>query len=102
MKHRVFKMFAMLFGVPYVIAFYMDCAAFRYYPETGRFFLSRQEDMGPAILWYGWMFLAALVTLAVSLLIPPKLADKIPSDAVWIVNLVMVIVILIYEKRWFM
>jgi hypothetical protein len=101
MKAPVLKMFAMLYGAVYFTAFYMEMATFRYYPETSRFFLQNQADMGPAILWYGWMFFALVVTLVVSILTPRKLVEKIPNDAIWIVNVGVLLVIAVIERQWF-
>ena len=45
------RVFTLLFGAAYCVAFYMELALFRFYPETGRFHLAVHQDEGPAILW---------------------------------------------------
>jgi hypothetical protein len=72
------KIFTLLFGPLYVICFYVDIALFRYYPETAEFHWRMTEGVGPAILWYGWLAVAALASAAIA-----------------------VVVILTYEVRWF-
>ena len=101
MKYSSAKIFSLLFGALYVVCFYVDIALFRYYPEVGEFHWQMTPDAGPAILWYGWLAVAALASAAVALLVPAKLADRLWSGWVWLSPLITVIVILIYETRWF-
>ena len=102
MKYSSAKIFTMVFGALYTICFYVDISLFRYYPEVGQFHLQMTPDIGPPILWYGWMAVAALGSAAIALLVPSKLADRLWSGWVWILPVVVVIVILVYEARlWF-
>ena len=41
MKHPGVKIFSLLFGLFYLVAFYFDLALFRYYPEARQFHLAR-------------------------------------------------------------
>jgi hypothetical protein len=59
------------------------------------------ENAGPAILWYGWLAVAALVSAAIALLVPPRWADRLWSGWVWLGPTIAVVVILLYETRWF-
>jgi hypothetical protein len=91
----------MLFGVVYFACFYADWAPFRYYPDASAFHLTRHPEAGPAILWYGWVATAALVSGAVAFVVPRRLAARLGPGWAWSVPLLTVVGILIYEKRWF-
>ena len=96
--------FSMVFGITYWICFLYDFALFRYYPEVNQFHLHEQAaalGLGPPILWYGWVAMAAIVSLGFATLVPSRLAAKIPSAACWIVTAVVLLIVLIYERRWF-
>src|SRR5258707_344251 len=54
------KIFSIVFGVFYLPAFYFDVALFRYYPEVREFHWMRTDNLGPVILWYGWIATTAL------------------------------------------
>lgn len=95
------KIFSLLFGLVYAIVFYMEWAIFRYYPETNAFYLKAHPDNGPAILWYGWLAAATVVSAVVALIVPRSLADKVSPEAVWGVQILLVVVMFIYEKQWF-
>ena len=64
MSHPSLKIFSLLFGVVYATVFYMEWALFRYYPETQSFYLTQHREDGPAILWYGWLAVATIVSAA--------------------------------------
>ena len=84
MKHSSAKIFSLLFGILYTICFYVDIALFRYYPETHEFHWQMTPDAGPAILWYGWLAVAAMARAAVGLLVPSKWADSLWCGWVWL------------------
>jgi hypothetical protein len=92
----------MLFGIVYLTAFYLDWAPFRYYPETRAFHLTAMPQDGPAILWYGWMASAAVVSAILAWLVPRALAERLRPSLSWIVPLVIVVLLFVYERRWFM
>ena len=92
----------MVFGISYFICFLYDFALFRYYPVVNQFHRGEQAAaLGPPIVWYGWIGMAAIVSLAVATLMPSRIAAKIPSSACWIVTGLVLLVVLIYERRWF-
>jgi hypothetical protein len=94
--------FSIVFGITYWICFLYDFALFRYYPEVNQFHLAEQTPaLGPPILWYGWVAMAAIVSLAFATLVPSRLAARIPSGACWIVTGLVLLTVLIYERRWF-
>ena len=101
MKHPALKIFSTLFGVFYMVAFYFDLALFRYYPETHQFHWARTDGIGVVILWYGWIVTAALASAAVAIAVPRPIAERFPSRWVWVVTTLVVIAMLIYERRWF-
>ena len=92
----------MLFGVVYLIFFYMDWSPFRYYPDARRFHLQITPQEGPAILWYGWVAAAAVISAAIAAVVPRSLAERLRPDWVWVFPLVIVVLLFVYERRWFM
>ena len=102
MKYSSLKIFTIVFGALYTICFYVDISLFRYYPEVGQFHWQMTPDIGPPILWYGWLAVAALGSAAIALLVPSKWADQLASIWVWLLPVLVVIVILVYEfQLWF-
>ena len=101
MKHPALKIFSMLFGVFYMVSFYFDLALFRYYPEARQFHWMRTDGIGVVILWYGWIVTSALASAAVAFAVPPRVAERLSPRWVWIVTALVVIVMLIYERRYF-
>jgi hypothetical protein len=91
----------MLFGFVYLACFYMDWSPFRYYPDTRAFHLQVTPQDGPAILWYGWVAGAAVISLAIALAVPRRLAERLPLGWAWILPLAAAILMFIYERRWF-
>jgi hypothetical protein len=96
-----FKIFSALFGVVYATVFYMEWALFRYYPETNAFYLAQHREDGPAILWYGWLAVAAIVSALIAAVVPRRMAERLPNEVVWGVPLALVVIMFIYEKQWF-
>jgi hypothetical protein len=101
------KTFSLVYGVAYMAFFFQSemyrTAFFRYYPVLGSW--SREalpiETAGPPILWYSWLAAALVVAVLAMVVVPRKVADRIPASWVWIVGLVLVLVIIVYERRWF-
>jgi hypothetical protein len=94
--------FSTVFGVTYLVCFLYDVALFRYYPQVTEFHLGEQPaSLGPPILWYGWVGMSAMVSLVIAMLLPSRIAARIPSVACWIVTGVVVLVMLVLERRWF-
>jgi hypothetical protein len=101
MKGPGLKIFSIVFGVIYVAAFYFDLALFRYYPAAREFHWTRTDGIGVVILWYGWIATAALASAAIAFAVPRTMAERLWSGWAWIVPTAVVIVTLIYERRWF-
>lgn len=94
--------FSIVFGVTYFLCFLYDIAIFRYYPQMNEFHFSEQPAvLGPPIIWYGWIVTAAIVSSLIALLVPVSIAAKIPPRTCWIVTCVVLAVVFIYERRWF-
>jgi len=101
-RHPSVEIFSMLFSIVYLTCFYMDWAPFRYYPETRRFHLRMTPQDGPAILWYGWVAAAAVVSAAIAASVPRRLAERLwPAWEAWAAPLIIVVLVLLYERRWF-
>ena len=71
-RYARFKVFSIVYGVAYMGLFLYSelyqVAMFRYYPVLGRFYREAMplETAGPPILWYSWLFGAAVISLALS------------------------------------
>lgn len=98
-----FKTFSLVFGAIYFLCFVFDVALFRYYPEVNAFHFVRQPNTrGPVILWYGWLAAAGAASGLAALLVPVRWADRLWTQLSWIVPAIVVVVMLIYERRWFL
>ena len=106
-QYARFKVFSLLYGISYM-AFFLyseacQCAWFRYYPVLGRF--SRDPlplaEAGLPINWYSWLLAAFLVSAAGALIVPP--ADRRADATLWVwgVTIVVIVGIMVYERRWF-
>jgi hypothetical protein len=91
----------MLFGIVYLACFYMDWAPFRYYPDTRAFHLRMTPQDGPAILWYGWVTAAAVMSVAIAAVVPDRVASRLGPGWAWLVPLLAIVFLFIYERRWF-
>ena len=106
-RYASFNVFSIVYGIAYMgLFFYSEMyrqALFRYYPVTGQFSLDvlPAETAGPPILWYSWLAGALVVSLVAAAVVPRRLAEKLPSSAVWLVGLVLILAIIVYERRWF-
>lgn len=106
-RYGSLKVFSLVFGVLYMGLFWLNefrgIAYLRYYPLLGGFFNERQppETAGPAILWYFWLFGALAMSLVIAVLVPRKLAERLPQDWIWMVASALLLAILVYERRWF-
>jgi len=98
-----FKVFSVLFVSFKKTCFYYDWGLFKYYPITREFsYVRLPPSSGPAILWYGWLAAAAVLSAAVALAVPRKIADRMWDGLLWVVPTALLIGTLIYEKRWFL
>jgi len=95
------RIFSILFGIFYIVAFYYDLALFRYYPEVSQFHWLRTDGIGVVILWYGWIATSALASAAISFAVPAGMAERFWPGWAWIIPTAVVVGTLIYERRWF-
>jgi hypothetical protein len=95
------KIFSMVFGVLYITAFYFDLAMFRYYPAVREFHWMRTDGIGVVILWYGWIATSAVASAAIAFAVPRQMAERLWPGWAWIIPTAVVVVMLIYERRWF-
>ena len=94
--------FSALFGIVYTLCFYFNVALFKYYPLIREFHIESQpKNAGPPISWYGWIAIALLISLPVSLAVPKSVGAKISPTVAWLVPALVLIAVLVYEKRWF-
>jgi hypothetical protein len=102
-----FNVFSIVYGVAYMAMFFYSeqtqDALFRYYPVLGEFHREPQplQTAGPAILWYSWLFGAAVISVVVSFLVPRSLAERLGHGWIWAVPAILLLVIVFYERRWF-
>jgi hypothetical protein len=97
--------FSVVFVIAYTLCFYFNVALFKYYPMVREFHVASQgRAAGPPISWYGWLAVSALVALfgyGVALVVPARLTGRIPSSVAWIIPAIVLVAVLVYEKRWF-
>jgi hypothetical protein len=101
------KTFSLAYGVVYMGFFLYSevyrVAMFRYYPVLSRF--SREalplESAGPPILWYSWLAGAAVVSAVIAALVPSRVADRMGPSLVCGIPAAVLLLIVVYERRWF-
>jgi hypothetical protein len=95
--------FSLAAGVAYTLAYYFEWSLFQYYLTDNRIlFFGQGVGEGPPILWYGWLGTAVIAGAATAVIVPPKLAARLPADLLWLLPCVLIFAALMYEKRWFM
>ena len=95
-------MFSLTFCIAYIGVYYFNYPLFEYYPMTGE--IRPGWDLDPAqqtIRWYGWLASSGLVGFALSWIVPRKWAARLSPDILWVVAVVLVIAVIMYERRWF-
>ena len=65
------------------------------------FHLMQHREEGPAILWYGWLAVAAIMSAVDCVRRASPHGRTLPNEVVWGVQLALVIIMFIYEKQWF-
>ena len=94
--------FSTLFGIVYTVCFYNNWALFRYYPAYSQFSMTALgPEAGPAILWYGWLAYALIVSAVVAIVVPRAVAAKLSPTVVWSVGLAVLMVIVVLLRTWF-
>lgn len=98
-----FKVFSILFGIVYTLAFYCNYTVFHYYPVLREFHLGvlPLKTAGPPINWYAWVASAAAVSAVAAFAVPRRWAERLPPALSWVLPALLLLVVLIYEKRWF-
>lgn len=94
--------FSLIFSIAYVCAYYFNLSLFEYYPLTNE--ISFHAEINPneqTVHLFGWIASAALFGVAASIIIPRRWSMRIPPDLLWAVTLVLIVAILMYERRWF-
>ncbi len=94
--------FSALYGIVYTYSFYTTWALFRFYPAYSQFsFAPLGPEAGPAILWYGWLANAFIVSGVVALLTPKSIATHVKPTAVCGVAVAVLAVIVFALREWF-
>ena len=102
-----FNTFSISYGVAYMALFFYSemyqSALFRYYPVLGEFSRAARPlaTAGPAILWYSWLVGAAVISVVLAFVVPPRLAERLGRTWVWAIPMALLVVIAVYERRWF-
>ena len=98
-----FAIFSILFTIIYTLCFYFNIALFKYNPLVAEFHIDSQpKSAGPPISWYGWLAVALIVSLPVALAVPRKWGNRLSPTAAWLVPTLVLVAVLVYEKRWFL
>lgn len=97
------RVFTLVFGIAYAVVVHIDQPLFRYYPLVNRWSLHDLKDLslGPAMSWYGWIALAAIPALLLSVIVPRRIGERIPEAVYWLLPVVMFLVGWYHERTWF-
>jgi hypothetical protein len=94
--------FSAVFGVAYTFFVYNNLALVRFYPAYSQFVIAPLgPEAGPAILWYGWLANALIVSLVAALVVPRVLAAKVTPALVSGVGVAVLVVIVFLLRTWF-
>jgi hypothetical protein len=101
------KIFSIVYGVSYMAFFLYSescaCAMFRYYPVLGQFSMETLpvQQAGLPINWYSWLLGALVVSVVAMYAVPRSLAERLPHSWTWGITLMLLVGIMVYERRWF-
>lgn len=86
---RAFPVFSIVFLLVYFFGFFTGFGPIRYYPAINQVTLAPLSgDVGPAMMWYGWIVNATLggaVAAVLALLAPSAALEKLARRSLWIV-----------------
>ncbi len=95
--------FALVFPVVYVVSYYNELAIVRFYPMVGELHLNIQPTtFGPAMIYYTWVVISALLALIVGFAVPPRWTAHLWTGWIWVVPVAATLFTFIYETRWLM
>ena len=95
-------MFSLASAIAYVLAYYFNLSLFEYYPTTNEIRFGAQLDQAEQTVHiYGWIVSSALAGGVLTLAIPKKWTARIPPDTLWALALVLIVAVVMYERRWF-
>lgn len=95
---RVLPAFTLSGSLCYFLVMGFGLSPFIYYPETGRFTIAPQPDLGLPMLWYGWLVYSALAGLAggtLAWLLPARRALVLAGRLAWLLWFVPTILLLV-------
>ncbi len=87
---RVLPVFSLVYAAVYFFGVYTNLGPIRYYPALGQITLTPlpAATAGPVMMWYGWVFNAALagaLAASLALLAPPSLLAVVWVKWAWTV-----------------
>jgi hypothetical protein len=104
---RALPVVSIAFCILYVICMYFNFPVFTYVPKDGTFhawLYTPPSNLAPGMYWYGWLLTSAVGAIVIggltSLAPPPTLA-RLPTSAVWIVPLALILFLLYVLREWF-
>ncbi len=98
-------LFTIVAGLSYAVAVYINYPLFRYYPLVKQFSLTDipSRVLGPAMTWYGWIAIAIIPAIIVSVLgrlfLPARWLDKL-TPLIWVVPFIILYAGWVAEKSW--
>jgi hypothetical protein len=96
-----FIVFSLVFPVVYVVLYYNELVLFRFYPLVGELHLNIQPTtFGPAMIYYGWIIIAAVFAVISAAAIPHRWAADLWAGWSWLVPFVATLFTFAYETRW--
>ncbi len=95
--------FSAAFCLAYVGVYYFNYPLFEYYPMTGDIRFGWDTDPAQqTIRWYGWLGTSLLTGNIVAAVIPKRWATRLSPDILWVIAVVLVVAVIMYERRWFL
>ena len=85
---RVFPFYSAAFALVYFFGVYTNFGPVHYYPAIGKITLSPMSDVGPAMMWYGWVLNGAIggaIASFLALLAPQETVERLVRRWSWLV-----------------
>lgn len=104
---RTLPAFSIAATITYFVVMGLGVATFIYYPQVDEWHLGRHADIGPPMLFYGWLADAALAGLAaagIAAILPPRVALALVGPCAWLswaVPVGVTVAILFFLRSYF-
>ena len=100
---RALPIVSLVFPVVYMVCIQFHWELFVYYPAVKQVHRFVDRSLGPAMFWYGWLFSASLISIAIGLLASflPETKSKVVPTLLWVLPIVALGYVFYKNLQWF-